>query len=263
MKKLIEVSLKSIIFFIGWAIFVSVIPIPDIDNTALWSFFAELIPFLAIVIMTVIFWFVDRKKTKLHLTQRPVYSSVLGGTVGLSWLGISVGILLFTGSARIEGTNHISMLWLWILSAFINTIMQEMLVRGYLYQMIKRNYNVVAATVVSTMLFTFAHGGAFEAGTLPVLNVLTMSLFMTAVLEYTNSLIAPIIVHFLWNSVGAIILGGVSLAEDYPHLFNMTFGGNQLLSGGIYKIEGSVVVFVLNVIMIIGFIMAKKKKNIA
>lgn len=181
MKKLIEVSLKSIIFFIGWAIFVSVIPIPDIDNTALWRFFAELIPFLAIVIMTVIFWFVDRKKTKLHLTQRPVYSSVLGGTVGLSWLGISVGILLFTGSARIEGTNHISMLWLWILSAFINTIMQEMLVRGYLYQMIKRNYNVVAATVVSTMLFTFAHGGAFEAGTLPVLNVLTMSLFMTAV----------------------------------------------------------------------------------
>ena len=146
---------------------------------------------------------------------------------------------------------------------FINTIMQEMLVRGYLYQMIKRNYNVVAATVVSTMLFTFAHGGAFEAGILPVLNVLTMSLFMTAVLEYTNSLIAPIIIHFLWNSVGAIILGGVSLPEDYPHLFNMTFGGNQLLSGGIYKIEGSVVVFVLNVLMIIGFIVAKKKKNIA
>lgn len=155
MKKLIEVSLKSIIFFIGWAICASVIPIPDIDNAALWRFFAELIPFLAIVVMSVIFWFVDRKKTKLHLTQRPVYSSVLGGTVGLSWLGISVGILLFTGSARIEGTNHISMLWLWILSAFINTIMQEMLVRGYLYQMIKRNYNVVAATVVSTILFIF------------------------------------------------------------------------------------------------------------
>lgn len=85
MKKLIEVSLKSIIFFIGWAICASVIPIPDIDNAALWRFFAELIPFLAIVVMSVIFWFVDRKKTKLHLTQRPVYSSVLGGTVGLSW----------------------------------------------------------------------------------------------------------------------------------------------------------------------------------
>lgn len=38
--------------------------------------------------------------------------------------------------------KSISMLWLWILSAFINTIMQEMLVRGYLYQMIKRKKNI-------------------------------------------------------------------------------------------------------------------------
>ena len=181
--------------------------------------------------------------------------------MGLSWLGISVGILLFTGSARIEGTNHISMLWLWILSAFINTIMQEMLVRGYLYQMIKRNYNVVAATVVSTMLFTFAHGGAFEAGTLPVLNVLTMSLFMTAVLEYTESLVAPIVIHFLWNGVGAIILGGVSLAEDYPHLFNMVISGNSILSGGSCKIEGSIVVLFMNLILMLGFVMAKKKRD--
>ena len=55
----------------------------------------------------------------------------------------------------------------------------------------------------------------------------------------------------------------MKIALCATHLFNMTFGGNQLLSGGIYKIEGSVVVFVLNVLMIIGFIVAKKKKNIA
>lgn len=67
MKRLIEVSLKSIIFFVGWAICASVIPIPDIDNAALWRFLAELIPFLAIVVLTVIFWFVDHKKTKLYL----------------------------------------------------------------------------------------------------------------------------------------------------------------------------------------------------
>ncbi|MDQ9750182.1 CPBP family intramembrane glutamic endopeptidase, partial [Acinetobacter baumannii] len=105
---------------------------------------------------------------------------------------------------HITGINRISLLWLWMISAFLNTVMQEMLVRGYLYQMIKSNYNIVAAIIVSTGLFTFAHGGAFEAGVLPVLNVIIMSLFMTAVLEYTESLIAPIIIHFLWNGVGAI-----------------------------------------------------------
>jgi uncharacterized protein len=63
--------------------------------------------------------------------------------------------------------------------------MQEVLVRGYLYQMIKNNYNIVVAVLISTGLFTFAHGGAFEAGILPVLNVITMSLFVTS-REYRN-----------------------------------------------------------------------------
>ena len=49
--------------------------------------------------------------------------------------------------------------------------MQELLVRGYLYQMIKTKHNIIAATIVSTALFTFMHGGAFEAGIIPVLNV--------------------------------------------------------------------------------------------
>ena len=88
-----------------------------------------------------------------------------------------------------------------------------------------------------------------------------MSLFVTAVLEYTDSLIAPIVIHFLWNGVGAIILGGVSLAEDYPHLFNMVISGNPILSGGSCKIEGSIIVLLMNLILMIGFIIAKKEKN--
>ena len=107
----------------------------------------------------------------------------------------------------------------------------------------------------------FAHGGAFEAGILPVLNVITMSLFVTAVLEYTESLVAPIVIHFLWNGVGAIILGGVSLAEDYPHLFNMVISGNSILSGGSCKIEGSIVVLFMNLILMFGFVMAKKIRD--
>lgn len=260
MKKLASVSLKTIIFFVGWAICASVIPIPDTSSAAIWRFWAELIPFLSIVVLTFIFWRMDKRKIRLHLTEKPVYSIILGCVTGAVWLGASIGILSLAGVIHITGINRISLLWLWMISAFLNTVMQEMLVRGYLYQMIKSNYNIVAAIIVSTGLFTFAHGGAFEAGVLPVLNVIIMSLFMTAVLEYTESLIAPIIIHFLWNGVGAIILGGVSLAEDYPHLFNMTISGNPLLSGGSCKIEGSVVVFIINLILMIGFVIVKKWK---
>lgn len=262
MKKLVVVSLKTIIFFMGWVICVSVMHIPDTESAVLWRFWAELIPFLAIVGITIILWLIDKRKIQLHLVGKPVYNIVLGCIIGAVWLGTSVGILSLIGVIHIDGNNQISMFWLWILSAFINTIMQEMLVRGYLYQMLKSNYNIGLAVIVSTGLFTFAHGGAFEAGILSVLNVITMSLFVTAVLEYTDSLIAPIVIHFLWNGIGAIILGGVSMAEDYPHLFNMVISGNQILSGGSCKIEGSVVVFFMNLILMMGFVVAKKKRKI-
>ena len=233
MKKLVLVSLKTFAFFVGWAICASILPIPDTKSAAVWRFWAELIPLLSVIGFTIIFWLIDKRNIRLHLTGKPVYNIVLGCITGAIWLGVSVVILSLTGVIHIDGRNQISMLWLWLFSAVL----------------------------ISTGLFTFAHGGAFEAGILPVLNVITMSLFVTAVLEYTESLVAPIVIHFLWNGVGAIILGGVSLAEDYPHLFNMVISGNSILSGGSCKIEGSIVVLVMNLILMFGFVMAKKKRD--
>lgn len=46
--------------------------------------------------------------------------------------------------------------------------------------------------------------------------------------------------YFLWNGIGALVLGGVSLADDYPNLLITTFTGNEILSGGVCKIEGSI-----------------------
>ena len=83
---------------------------------------------------------------------------------------------------------------------------------------------------------------------------------MTAVLEYTESLVAPIVIHFLWNGVGAIILGGVSLAEDYPHLFNMVIKA-ILICRVAAGIEGGIVVLFMNLILMFGFVMAKKKRD--
>ena len=174
MKKLVLVSLKTFVFFVGWAICVSILPIPDTKSAAVWRFWAELIPLLSVIGFTIIFWLIDKRNIRLHLTGKPVYNIVLGCITGAIWLGVSVVILSLTGVIHINGRNQISMLWLWLFSAFINSVMQEVLVRGYLYQMIKNNYNIVVAVLISTGLFTFAHGGAFEAGILPVLNVITM-----------------------------------------------------------------------------------------
>ncbi len=263
MKKIIITIIKSLGFFLVWAILASLIPIPDSENPAIWRFWAELIPFLCIVGVSLLFWFIEKKKVHIFTISMPIKSCLLGTVCGILWLGITFLIMFLLGVLKIKNATPVPMLWLWLFSVLINTIMQELLVRGYLYQMIKANYNIATATIVSSALFTLLHSGAFEAGVVPVLNVLSMSLLMTVVLEYTQSLIAPIVMHFLWNSIGAIILGGVSLADDYPHLFTAVFSGNSLLSGGIYKMEGSLVVTLLNIILISVFLLLIKRKKTA
>lgn len=49
-------------------------------------------------------------------------------------------------------------------------------------------------------------------------------------------------------------------ADDYPHLLNMTFSGSDLLSGGECKIEGSIVVLVVNAILLAVLIGLQRKK---
>lgn len=54
----------------------------------------------------------------------------------------------------------------------------------------------------------------------------------------------------------------MSLADDYPNLFVTTFTGNDILSGGVCKIEGSFIVLIVNVVLIalFGFIQKRKIK---
>ena len=178
---------------------------------------------------------------------------------GLVYSISPAGLLILTNYLKITEINNVPMLWIWIISAFINVVMQELLVRGYIYQLIKEEYNLPAAIAATTIIFTLLHGGAFEAGIIPVLNVITMCLFTTFLYEAEGTILAPTMSHALWNIIGGLILGGVRLADDYPSFITMTPSKNQILSGGDCMIEGSVVVLIVNIILILIFY--KRYKN--
>lgn len=261
LKRIVITFVECICFFLGWAILSAVLPLSNSDNPALWRLWAEITPLLSIMAFTFIFWIIEKKIIKLHLFNNPVKGVLLGTITGILWLGLPIIVMKLMKVIEFNGKNDIPLFFVWILAAFLNVIMQELLVRGWLYQVLKQKYNIAISTIVTTALFTLLHGGAFEAGLVPVVNVLTMSLLMTVILEYSGSLIAPTIMHFMWNGIGALVLGGVSLADDYPHLLNMIFSGSKLLSGGECKIEGSIVVLVVNVMLLAVFIGLQRKNG--
>lgn len=258
MKKAILTISKVIIFFIVWAVLSIVIDIP-VDNPATWRFIAELIPLVVIIILTWFFIKIEKQELKIPINNNPLKGLLIGIFVGALWIGVSAGLLILTRHLSIIEIKNVPVLWIWIISAFINVVMQELLVRGYIYQLIKKEYNLSVAIIVTTILFALLHGGAFEAGIIPVLNVITMCLFTTFLYEAEGTILAPTMSHALWNIIGGLILGGVRLADDYPSLITMTPSKNQILSGGDCMIEGSVVVLIINIILMLIFY--KRYKN--
>lgn len=248
MKKTAVITIKILTFFIGWVLLSGIIDIPS-GNLVTWRLLAEMIPFAVVVCFTIIFLVLEKGEVRIPVIKNCGKGFLVGTILGVFWIGVSAGFLLLSHHLNVVEKNEVKQIWIWIFAAFINVIMQELLVRGYIYQLLKARYNMIVAMVVTTAVFTFLHGGAFEVGIIPVINVITMSLFVTAVYELERTIIAPIMAHAIWNVVGAIILGGVSLTDDYPSIYNLTASGRTLVSGGDYMIEASLVVTVLNILL--------------
>jgi membrane protease YdiL (CAAX protease family) len=270
MKKHLIVAGKAIAYFVLCAVTVAVMTVPSVsepaflgDNSALLRLWWELIPLTGVLIVTVIFVFaIEKNKIKISLLNNQIRNTVLGLLLGCAWLGTVIAILTFMGVLSFGNKNNVAYLPIWFIAVFFNVTMQNYLFRGYLFSLFREKYSTVAAVTLTTILFTAMHGGAFEAGAVAVLNVATMSVFVSLLLIYTKSLLAPIIVHFIWNSIGRLIFGVVYMTEDYPSLWSSSLTGNKLISGGSFQMEGSIVVLIINLLLIalIAYILKKRVK---
>lgn len=274
MKKHLLTGGKAIGFFVLWAAGVSISSLSMFDslpflegNAALLRLWWEFLPLIITLILSFVFVrVIEKGKSKINSINKPLRDCILGIVLGCVWIGAVVSILSAIGIIHFESKNIITNTGIWIVAVLLNVIMQEYLVRGYLFQLLKVKYNPVFAIVITTALFVAMHGGIFEAGIVAVLNVVTMSVFVSLLLIYTGNLLAPILAHFIWNMAGCIIFGSVSLSDDYPSIWNIIFTGNNLISGGSAKIEGSVITLVVNSLLIavmVWLLVRGKDKNTA
>jgi len=264
MKRTILTLLKIIGFVVGWGVITS-LPMPEISDAALWRFVAELQPLVAVFLMTLLFWLLEKRDPELAPAPITGKGSLAGFLLGILWLGGAVLALWLMDTITFFGPRHISKLPIWILAGILNVLMQELLVRGYLYQLIKKEYNVWVAAIGTSGLFVAFHGTqVFQGGWLPFVTLLAASLLMTAAMEWTGSFAAPLLMHTLWNVVGGIVLNGVVLASDYPHVFDMKLRGYDLLTGGDAKLEGSLITLLLSVLIggiLCGLTIEKRKSK--
>lgn len=89
MKKILITATKALLYFVGWTLLVSFIPVPDFENPAIWRFAAELIPFLCIIGISILFWLIEKRSVKIFSLFNPIRNCLIGIVSGIAWLGLS------------------------------------------------------------------------------------------------------------------------------------------------------------------------------
>jgi len=190
--------------------------------------------------------------------------------LGLSLPIMTVAIFYITGNLSIRSINtELSQSYIIdvILKAFgvslASGFVEEIIFRGYLYNLLKSKYNFWISAFVTSLLFTLIHIGG--AGSL--LNVVQLlvagilfSFMSLMIYVYSKSIWNAGIVHFLWN---LLLLNGLiafSIKGKSDVLVQMNIGDNILFNGGDFGIETSTpAIIVYGVTSLILWQLYKKK----
>lgn len=250
-KKPFIIILQAVLFFLFWVILLDKLPIPSSEDAAMERFITELSSLLVVLALTIIFNRIVEKPPLSIINFKALPKHAVAGLfLGAFWIGSALILIYLLQAMRFEPTGGLSQPGIWVLALLINAATLEFLFRGYIYQMLKRYMGMSVAWVLTSFFFTALHTSAFLEGLLAVFNVFTLSLLLTALVEYTESVITSICAHFVWLTVGGIGFGAVRLSPDFPAFYHAVSLNNEYLSGGAFKLNGSVIMLIVNIVLL-------------
>lgn len=190
-------------------------------------------------------WLEGRRVSELALAPagRELGIGLLGG---VALYTACVLVLMAFGVFRIDGMNPLSFLVPGIAVALSSGFLEELLFRGALFRIVEEWLGSWISLVVSSLVFGLSHLSN-PAATLEGALFISVEagLLFAATYMLTRRLWLGVGVHMGWNYTQATIFSGaVSGNEAAPGLLRTTVEGPQLLTGGAFGVELSLVAFV-------------------
>jgi uncharacterized protein len=134
--------------------------------------------------------------------------------------------------------------------------MQELLVHGYLFSLLQKNYSKITALMTTSLLFLLLHPGAINSGIIASINVFGAGLIFGLITIHYDSLFSATVSHTIWNYFGAVWFGLIPL-DNYPSMKLISVTGNPLFIGDKNGMETSITV-TMTIILIIILLTRKK-----
>lgn len=180
-----------------------------------------------------------------------------GMLVAFAILGAGFGVGVLSGGIDVTA---VSFQPLSLLSAFIiftfGAVGEEIMMRGYiLRRLLDARMNRFLALALSSFLFAFAHIFNPNLAFLPMLNLWLAGMLLGAAYLYTRNLWFAFSLHTFWNWMQGSVLGYKVSGIDFgTSLIAQHMPENNVLNGGSFGFEGSVLCSVFTVVATVGII---------
>ncbi len=206
---------------------------------------AALMAALAIAVYAAFVRFIERRPVS-ELARAPLTRELGVGLMGGAGLyTLCVLILMALGIYRVDGHNPFILVLPSMAMAISSSVFEELLHRGVIFRNVEELVGSWIALVVSALIFGLRHLGNPDATLFSALAItVEAGMLLAALFLLTRRLWLSIGFHMGWNFVqSGIYSGSVSGAFEQPGLFKATLEGPQILTGGSFGMEASVMAF--------------------
>jgi membrane protease YdiL (CAAX protease family) len=168
--------------------------------------------------------------------------------VGAAAIALPTGVAIATGSlgfvpAPLDPVVRSLALSVAILAP--SALTEELLLRGYPFEVLRARWGKMATIAVTSVLFGVLHLGNPGATPTAIANVMAAGVFLAGIRVVTGSLAAAWAAHFAWNwTLSAGFHAAVSGLPFGTPGYQLVDTGSDWLSGGAWGPEGSVLVAV-------------------
>lgn len=213
---------------------------------------------------------VERRRPPVELAPRRALGLVWGLLAGAGAFGVVYLLIMAFGGLRFEGAAHVnwSHWWLQVLITGVSAgITEEILFRGILFRIIEEFTGTWIAAALSGLIFGAAHLTNPDATIWGATAIaLEAGVLLGVLYAFTRSLWIVIGFHAAWNLAQGPVLGViVSGSGGAPSLFHTSAHGPDLISGGTFGAEASLITVLLlaGLTLVIGWLLVNWRAVVA
>ena len=215
----------------------------------------KVIEFLSVMLCVWLFIrFIDRKPLESIGLRIKGYEKDLkmGLALGAGLIAIGFLILFILGYLSVDGFSFpVGTLILYFLLFVVVSFHEEIMMRGYVLNNLMQSMNRYAALSISSVIFMSIHLLNPNVNFLSIVNLFLAGIVLGIYYIHKPNLWLPIGMHLTWNFFQGPIFGFEVSGIETKSIINQSVRGNEIITGGAFGFEGSILATILIITIIV------------